>query len=38
MREMYDILSLLGWVWCAVVFLFLAVKSRRMPRGSQSED
>jgi hypothetical protein len=38
MRKMFDILSVLGWVWCAAVFVFLAFKSRRMSRGTQSED
>jgi len=38
MREIYDILSVIGWVWCAAVFLFLAVKVRRTSRGAGSDE
>jgi hypothetical protein len=38
MREMYRILAVLGWVWCAAVFVILAVKGRRAPRDTNSDE
>jgi len=38
MRDLYRILAVLGWVWCAVVFVFLAVKLRRSPGGEDKSE
>jgi hypothetical protein len=35
MRDLYRTLAVLGWVWCAIAFVFLAIKTRRQRNGDK---
>lgn len=38
MRDLYRTLAVLGWVWCVVAFVFLAIKIRRQRTATDNSD